>query len=339
MPRLFYRIGWICIPLIGSFAVSSPVFAARPAKSAAIAPAPPPEVQYDRGEKKGARRFATTARCAELPCIVTQHGAWQFPPDVVGSYRIEMGYLHEGSLRPITLFQESTTLEQKLGERLFNRYPNRKVINLLRMVETRQIPTIYMYGILLQYDLAEGDPIVLRLTDRADPTQTHERYFRFHRTGSVPDIDLSLLYPINYFRPNPSNTIQGATAGAAFSFSVGTNMDPERHYGWAKKIFRAVRFNLFTGLINRKETKAIGGDLVVKDVFDGFGGAGITLFGFLNAGYGINFVRSPHSSFPFVGIEVRNVFEFLRTLKRDTHTRWEKYLQEEELRGRTADTQ
>lgn len=263
---------------------------------------------------------------------MTQHGAWRFDPAIVGAYRVTMGYLHDGTLRPILLFQESTTLEQMLGERVLNRYPNRKVINLMRMVETGTAQTIYMYGLLLQHDIAEGDPIVIGLTDLADDADTHDFYFRYHHTGAVPDIDLALLYPIDYFRPNPNGTIQGATAGIAFSFSVGSNMDPERQYGWARKILRAVRLNLFTGLLSRKELTPIGGDLVVRDRFDGFGGAGITLFDFLNAGYGINFVRSPHSFFPFVGVEVRHVFEFIRSLKPDTHSRWKKYLEEEAAR-------
>lgn len=295
-------------------------------------PAPSELVQFDPGAKKGARNFQAIGHCVDKPCVITQHGAWRFDPAVVGTQRVTMGYIHDGTLRSILLFQESTTLEQMLGERVLNRYPNRKVINLMRMVETGTTQTIYMYGLLLQHDIAEGDPIVITLTDPANSTGTHDFYFRYHRTGVVPDIDLALLYPLDYFRPNPNGAIQGATAGIAFSFSVGSNMDPERQYGWARKILRAVRFNLFTGLLSRKELTPIGGDLVVRDRFDGFGGAGITLFDFLNAGYGINFVRSPHSFFPFVGVEVRHVFEFIRSLKPDTHSRWKRYLEEETAR-------
>ncbi|MBI4373892.1 MAG: hypothetical protein HY542_03345 [Deltaproteobacteria bacterium] len=39
--------------------------------------------------------------------------------------------------------------------------------------------------------------------------------------------------------------------------------------------------------------------------------------------------NSPRTTFPFVGIEVRHLMEFIRTLKKDTHTRWRKYLKEE----------
>ncbi|MBI2346516.1 MAG: hypothetical protein HYV03_06495, partial [Deltaproteobacteria bacterium] len=187
-----------------------------------------------------------------------------------------MGYIHEGAHRPIGLFQQSTTLEQKLGERLLNRYPNRTIVNLVRLVETGAVTTIYMYGILLQYDIREGDPVIVTLTHLTDPTRVEEYYFRYHKTGPVPDLDLSLLYPINIFHPNPGDTIQGATAGAAFSLSMGSNMDPERHYGWIRKLVRAVRFNIFLGLLTRKELTPVGGDLVVKDAVDGFGGAGMT---------------------------------------------------------------
>lgn len=292
-----------------------------------------PLIEFDRGTKGGLRDFRGVEGCIETPCVVTQHGAWRFSPETVGAYRVEMSYIHEASQHAIGLFQQSTTLEQKFGERLLNRYPNRKIINLVRMVETGKVPIIYMYGILLQHDVREGEPVIIRLSSIADPTSVQEYYFRYHKTGAVPDIDISLLYPIDFFQPNPDNAIQGATAGIAFSFSVGTNMDPEKHYGWMRKIMRAVRLNLFTGMLTRKELKRMGGDLVVGDTFDGFGGAGITLFDFLNLGYGINFARSPHSTFPFVGLEVRHVFEFIRSLKQDTHTRWEKYLKQEEKRG------
>lgn len=294
-------------------------------------------VWFDRGTKKGPRTFQSVDGCVEMPCIVTQYGAWQFTDVVVARYRVEMSYFHEGSLHPIGIFQQSTTLEQKLGERLLNRHPNRKIVNLMQMVEQGKTPTIFMYGVLLQYEIRDGDPVIVRLTRFDDPTDVREYYFRYHKTGPVPDIDIALLYPIGYFHPNPNYTIQGATAGAAFSFSIGSHMDPERKYGWFRKALRAVRLNIFTGLVTRKELQPIGGDLVVSDSVDGFGGLGVTVFDFLNLGYGINFVRTPHSTFPFVGIEVKHVFEFLRSLKQDTHTKWEKYLREErEQRGEFA---
>ncbi|MBI4239067.1 MAG: hypothetical protein HY696_11730 [Deltaproteobacteria bacterium] len=299
-----------------------------------ISASPTPAVLFDRGAKKKPRAFESVDRCVETPCIVTQHGAWQFAPSVVDAYRVEMSYFHEGSQRPIGLFQQSTTLEQKVAERLLNRHPNRKIVNLMQLVERGTAPTIFMYGVLLQYEIRDGDPVIVRLTRFADPTDVREYYFRYHKTGPVPDIDISLLYPIGFFHPNPNDAIQGATTGAAFSFSIGSHMDPERHYGWFRKSLRAVRLNLFTGLVTRKELKAMGGDLVVSDSVDGFGGIGLTVFDFLNLGYGINFVRTPHSTFPFVGIEVKHVFEFIRSLKQDTHTKWEKYLREErEQRG------
>lgn len=324
MHGIVYLFSGICILFLAGGSVQA-------AKKIPKTPLPPPDafVMYDHGRKHGPRDFLPVGGCVETPCVVTQHGAWRFDPAVVGAYRVTMGTIHDGAYRPVGLFQQSTSLEQKLGERLLNRYPNRKIVNLTLMVETGNVPTLYMYGILLQYDIHEGDPVIITLIGLNDPTVVHEYYFRYHKTGPVPDIDLSLLYPVDFFHPNPGDTVQGATAGAAFSFSVGSNMDPERRYSWFKKIARAVRFNLFLGLLTRKELRTIGGDLVVRDAMDGFGGAGLTFFDFLNVGYGVNFVRSPRSTFPFVGLEVRHVFEFIRSLKRDTHTRWEKYLLEE----------
>ncbi|MBI4366047.1 MAG: hypothetical protein HY543_04430 [Deltaproteobacteria bacterium] len=311
--RLLYRIAGICIALT----CWTPSAAAGDL------------LHFDRGAKKGPRQFQSVETCVETPCVITQHGAWRFAPETVGRYRITMAYVHEGGQRPIELFQQSTSLEQKLGERILNRYPNRKVVNLMQMVEAGKVPIVYMYGILLQHDVDEGDLIAVRLTNSSKGIDAREFYFRYHKTGPIPDIDIAFLYPINFFNPNPGDIIQGAMGGVAFSFSVGTNMDPERRYSFLRKLVRAVRLNAFTGFLTRKELRTIGGDLIVSDAFDGFGGFGFTLFDFLNVGYGINLVRAPHATFPFVGLEVRHVFEFLRSLKRDTHTRWEKYLRHE----------
>lgn len=320
---------WI---LFGLIILCTPPLAAKSKKAAEPSPPPIPIVHYDAGSKKGARHFQDSADCVEMPCIITQHGAWQFSPEVVGHYMVRLGYVHDKVFRPIALFQESTTLEQKITERLLNRYPNRKAVNLMHMVESGKISTIYVYGLLLQNDIAEGDLITINFTNYADPTQTKDYFYRFHRTGAVPDFDITLLYPLSYYHPNPGEQVQGTFGGAAFSFSVGTHMDPRKKYNWVMKGFRAVRTNLFLGIITRKELHTISTDTVTKDNADGFVGFGITLFEFLNAGYGVNMIRSPHTFFPFVGIEVKHVYEFFKSLKPDSHSRWVKYMKEEQHR-------
>jgi hypothetical protein len=314
--------------------IATPVLArtSTKPKSDLNVPPPPPMVQIDAGTKKGAREFTDSVDCVETPCIITQHGAWKFAPEVVDHYLVRMGYVHEKVFRPIALFQESTTLEQKMAERLLNRYPNRKAINLMHMVESGSISTIYVYGLLLQNDITEGDLITISLISIADPTQTQDYFYRFHRTGAVPDFDITLLYPLNYYHPNPGEQVQGTFGGAAFSFSVGTHMDPRKKYNWFIKGLRALRTNLFLGVVTRKELTTVSTGTVTKDNADGFVGLGITLFEFLNAGYGVNMIRSPHTFFPFVGIEIKHVYEFFRSLKPDSHSRWVKYMKEEEKR-------
>ncbi len=174
--------------------------------------------------------------------------------------------------------------------------------------------------------------IAVNFTDTKDPLNTKDYFYRFHRTGPVPDIDLALLYPLDYYHPNPGDAVQGTIGGAAISLSVGTNMDPGKKYNWFAKTMRAIRLNLFTGIITRKQLNTIAAGTVVRDRVDGFSGIGITLFEFVNAGYGINWIRTPHTFFPFVGIEVKHIYEFFRSLKPDSHSRWIKYIQEEKSR-------
>lgn len=264
--------------------------------------------------------------------MVTQHGAWRFAPATLRTYEVRMGYIHDGGHRQIALFQESTTLEQKLGERLINRYPNRKIVNLMHMLNTGAADTIFVYGVSLQYDLNEGDPFIITLTSRRDPEITHEYYFRYHQTGVRADLDIAFLFPIDHFLPNPGDRVQGAPGGMAFSFSMARNMDPERRYGLFGKLLRAVRLNLIGGVTSLSVIEAIGGDQVIRSNVDGFAGVGITFFDFVVAGYGTTIFREPRTTFPVVGLEFRHAFDFLRSLKKDTHSRWEEYLREEQRR-------
>lgn len=299
---------------------------------AASGRSPSPLLEYDRGTPKGARAFQSVERCTETPCVVTQHGALRFHPDVASQYRVEVWYIHDGSVHPIGLFQQSTTFEQKLGERLLNRTPNRKIVNLTRMIETGSANTVYIYGVLLQYDVDEADPILVRLTSLADSRDVQEYYFRFHKTGPRADLDLAFIFPINHFSPNPGDTIRSANRGMAFSFSVGSHMDPDKKYPLISKLARAVRMNLMLGVVDRQLASDIAGDRVISNSVDAFAGVGLTFFDFFLAGYGYNLVRPPRSGFPFVGLEVRHVFQFIKSLKKDTHSKWEEYLRDESVR-------
>ncbi len=265
----------------------------------------------------------------ETPCIITEWGAIRVSRQVAKNYQIEMGALHRGIFQSIVIFQESTSLEQKISGRIFSQKPNRKIVNLEQLIETGNTSTIYMYGLLLQYDLDEGDLIAIRLRSKRNPDRTEDYYFRYHNSGLKFDIDIAFVQPVNIFNPNPGGIIQAAYSTAALSFSVARAMDPEKKYSLLSKMTRAVRFNLFLGLLLRKDVEPFNGDNITKEFFDGFGGLGITVFDFLAFGYGGNFVKSPHTTFPFVGLEIRHLMEFIGSLKKDTHSRWQGYLKEE----------
>jgi len=291
-------------------------------------------VEYDRGEKNKIRNFVSAENCLGIPCIITQWGAIKLPEGIEKTYRVQLGSLHRGSFHPITFFQESTTFEQKLSERIFNRKPNRKVIDLESLVENEKSPIIYMYGVLLQHELDESDPLVLTLLPLKGSSRIKEFYFRYHHEGAKFDVDIAFVQPLNVFHPNPGDVIQAAHSTVALSFSVARSMDPEKQYSLFGKITRAVRFNLIAGLLLRKDVAPLSvGDNITKESFDTFAGGGLTFFDFLAVGYGANLIRSPHTSFPFVGIEIRHLLEFLRSFKADTHTRWQKYLKEETERS------
>ena len=237
--------------------------------------------------------------------------------------------MHRGTFRRINLFQESSTFEQKLSERVFNRKPNRKIVDLERLIETGKADTIYMYGILLQQEMDESDLIGLKLISLKHPSLVEEYFFRYHQEGIKWDIDIAFVQPLNIFNPNPGNVIQAAYSTVAFSFSGARSMDPDKHYSLFNKAMRSVRFNVFAGLLIRKDVAPFNGDNITKEYIDGFGGLGLTFFNFLAMGYGGNFIRSPHTTFPFVGLEIRHLMEFLQSLQKDTHSRWRQYLKEE----------
>lgn len=279
-------------------------------------------LEYDRGQKGAQREFLSADRCQDVPCVITQWGAIRFSEGMKKSH-VELGVLHRGVFRSVAFFQESTTLEQKLSERLLTQKPNRKIVNLEKLLESGETNTLYLYGLLLQYELEEGDILVIRV-------QNSEYYFRYHYAGTHFDADLAFIQPINFFNPNPGSMIRAAYSTVSLSLSLKRAMDPEKHYSLMGKLSRAVRWNLMLGLLIRKDVVPFNGDNITGESLDGFAGLGVTVFDFLAFGYGANMVRSPHTTFPFVGIEMGHLLHFLHSIKSDTHTRWKKYLEEQE---------
>lgn len=286
-------------------------------------------VEYDRGVKGKERYWIAAKECTNKPCVITQWGAIRLPKELAGTHRIEMGGLHRGNFRSISLFQESSSFEQKLSERVFYRQPNRKIVNLERLIETGKTNTIYLYGLLLQYEFDEGDLLGLKFTSLKNPEEVQEYFFRYHHEGTKWDIDFAFIQPVNIFHPNPNGVLRAAYSTGALSFSFARAMDPDKHYSLLSKTMRAVRVNLFTGILLRREVTPFNGDNIIEDRIDAFSGLGLTFLDFIALGYGGTMANSPRTTFPFVGIEIRHLMEFLRTLKKDTHSRWQRYLKEE----------
>ncbi|MBI4373893.1 MAG: hypothetical protein HY542_03350 [Deltaproteobacteria bacterium] len=242
-------------------------------------------LEYDRGTKGGDRSWLPAGGCTSRPCVITEWGAIRVPKKMAENHRIEVGGLHRGAFRSIALFQESSSFEQKLSERIFNRQPNRKIVDLEQLVETGKTNTLYMYGLLLQYEFDEGDLLALKFTSLKNPSKVNEYYFRYHNQGLKWDIDFAFIQPINIFHPNPGGVLRAAYSTGALSFSFARAMDPNKQYSLLSKAMRAVRFNLFTGVLLRREVTPFNGDNIVEDRIDAFGGLGITFFDFLALGY------------------------------------------------------
>lgn len=306
------------------FFASSPVIHAQ---------TPEDEIVYDRGGKEGPRLFLSATKCRDTPCIVTQDGAIKISPQSLHEYKLEIGLFHEGVLRPVHLFQQASTLDERLAERLFNTQQNRKIFNLSRFVEEGNTEMIHIYGLTLHYEIDEGDPLILTLTRKDDAKDYKEYYFRYHQDGSFLDADLALLQPIGIFIPNPNNVIQGSNISVALSLSRGWYLDPEVPHGWLAKISHAWRGNLFLGLMSRQIIEEKGGNKATIEESDGFIGIGVTLLDFMIVGVGINVSRPPQSHFPFVGMEVGRTYKLLRSLKRSTHEQWVEYQKKEQRRA------
>lgn len=291
-----------------------------------------PLITFDRGSKSGKRLYLLAQNCREKPCLISRDGAIKFSKQAQKQYTIEAYLVHRDQVTPISLFQSASALDDKLGERLFNRRQNRRIFNLEESLNSGKVDTIYVYGIHLHYLIEEADLIAISLKEIKNPKKQQHYYFRHHRKGPVWDVDVGLVTPIKFFRPNPGGVVRGATAAPAFSMSIGWYADPERRLGFMRKFLYAWKFNLVGGVLIRRELVNRTVDQYVDTRFDGFMGGGITLLDFVTLGYGVNLVRSPHSTFPFLGIEVKNAYHFVRSLRQSTNKKWRSYLKSQQKR-------
>ncbi|EKD50537.1 MAG: hypothetical protein ACD_62C00510G0004 [uncultured bacterium] len=283
-------------------------------------------ITFAQGHKKNVPLvFMNATHCHKSPCVIGQYGAIKFAPGLSATHDIKLSYLHDDQMMSFSLFQEGALFKEGLFDRLVNKQRNRNVFNLEQSLAAGQTDTVYLYGVLLHYQLEEGDLIVIDIINHKDAKDKHQCIFRFHRTGPIFDADVALINPIDYFAPNPNDTVKYASISIAVSTSVGWYMNPEKDYNFAQKFLGAWRFNIFTGLLRRHELTNIGGDNIVDARFDGFVGAGFTFVDFFIGGMGVNLVRSPHTVFPFVGVEVKHLYQFMKSIKKSTKKRWNKY--------------
>ncbi|MBU0506018.1 hypothetical protein KJ708_08510 [bacterium] len=289
------------------------------------------DISFHKGHKRKAPpSYQPGNNCQFTPCVVGKFGSIQLSEKVRTHYEIEIGYFNQDGYHSLAFFQEGAEFNETLLERVFNKRKNRNIFNLEHALQIGSTNTIYLYGILLHYQLKEGDVVIVRLHDPKNQNDKHEYYFRYHRKGPIFDADVAIISPLNYFTPNPGSVVRNASIAAALSFSVGTYMDPERDYNIFTKFLYAWRLNLFAGFLKRGELKNAGGDQFVDQEFDCFVGAGFTFADFIIGGMGLNMARSPHTFFPFVGIEVNNLYNVLKSLKKSTKKRWKRYMVEQD---------
>lgn len=294
----------------------------------------PPKLDYAVGKSKHDQNYLDASSCQFSPCVINKFAAIKLDKKIKNRYSVEIGYVHEHSYQRLSLYQASSTLDEKFAERLFNNRPNRQIFNLENDINRGANDVIFLYGIRLQYSFDEGDVLVVTLKDIKNPANVHEYYFHYHVPGPIWDIDVSLIFPINYFKPNPATVIRSSRVALGVSYSLGWYMDPTREYSFGQKFWHSFKFNIVGGALTRQEVVTyIAGDRVVDTKFDGFVGGGFTFLDFFTAGYGVNLIRSPHSTFPFVGIETKKLYELIRSTKRNTGKKWKRYLEKQYQSG------
>lgn len=285
-------------------------------------------VDYMRGSQQEEAGFHSAKGCFKMPCVISQKGKIRFDDELLNSHSVELGVVHDGIFSSIAIHQTASGANDRISERLFNKRNNRKVLNLESSLRDGKFNTVHIYGVLLQYTLDEGDLIVVTVKKKNDLTQQDQYYFRFHRDGVQLDVDFAVVHPIGVFWPGNSN-LKGADLTGGLSLSWGWNMDPDRKYGTLNKMMHAFKLNFTTGLLNRSVVKTVNNDQTVQGQIDGYAGGGLTFMDFITAGIGINFLRSPHAAFPYVGAELGKMFDLIQSLRKSRNRQWEEYVKEE----------
>lgn len=291
-----------------------------------IYPPNPDGITFVRDGHEKQAAFRSASACNRVPCVVTQQGEIKLSPETVKNYLIELGIVHQGLYSSAAIYQTATAAHDNLSERVLNKRDNKKILNLAQKISEAKVNTIYVYGVLLQFPLEEGDMIVITLTNPSELKEKYYYYFRYHRTGPRLDIDVALVNPIGVYLPNKNSELEGVNLSAALSLTMGWYRDPEKDYNFFRKFLFAWRPNFTLGVVRRDKVDFVGANRVVNGQIDGFAGVGFTFLNFLTSGIGVNFFQSPHAFFPYVGVELKNLFEVIMSFKKSRNKKWEEYM-------------
>jgi len=290
----------------------------------------PTGIYYSRGHRKNDTTYKSANACVKVPCVVSQKGKIKFNRAITEKYAVEIGVVNKGKYASYSINQTPVDKDDHMSERVLQRKLNKKVLNIDQALYTGKLDVVYVYGLLLEYPMYEGDLIVVALTDPTNILNKYYYYFRYHRDGVIFDFDVAIINPIDVFWPNPNNRLKGTDLTAGLSFSWGWNMDPEKKYNFLRKFLHCWKFNITTGVMRRNQENIVGADRVGRNYIDGFIGGGLTFLNIINGGFAVNMARSPHAVFPYVGVELKSLFNLFQSLGKSRNKKWEEYIRQEQ---------
>jgi hypothetical protein len=218
-------------------------------------------------------------------------------------------------------------------ERIYNRARNRQVWSLMDRIGKRIYDRLHLFGMSLQYEIDDGDPLVLEVRELNNPSNNKSYFFRYHRSDLRVLFDIALLVPIDAVQfPKPALEDSGWKNGslsAALTIGFSWTQDPERDYAFYQKVFMAGYPAVFLGPVQRV-LKVEGDDDKART--DLYIGAGFTYFHCLFFGWGFNVIHVPRVSSPFVGINIGKAIEFIAEINDSSPEAWDSYIENERKR-------
>ena len=291
-------------------------------------------VEYDKGQTSGPRSYKSAEYCsyAPKPCIITEDSVIKFniPEADTGRYDIELKLLHRGSVVNVDFMEKNSFHDYVIIERIYNRARNRHVWSLMDRIEKRIYNRLHLFGLSLQYEIDDGDPLILQVRELNNPSNEKSYFFRYHKSDLRVLFDIALLVPIDAAQfPKPALENSGWKNGslsAALTVGFSWTQDPETSYPFYQKVFMAGYPAFFLGPVQRV-LKVEGYENMVRT--DLYLGAGFTYFHCLFFGWGFNVIHVPRVSTPFVGINIGKAIEFIAEINDSSPEAWDSYIERE----------